>query len=30
MGLNQGNLGTVISLIVGIWGLVAGFMKKRQ
>jgi hypothetical protein len=29
IGLNQSNVATAISLIVGIWGLVAGFMKKQ-
>jgi hypothetical protein len=29
IALNQGNVATAISLIVGIWGLVAGFTKKR-
>lgn len=27
--LNQSNVATGISLVVGIWGLVAGFMKQR-
>jgi hypothetical protein len=27
--LNQGNVALAINLIVGIWGLVAGFMKKQ-
>jgi hypothetical protein len=28
IALSQGNVATAISLIVGIWGLAAGFMKK--
>ena len=28
-GLNQGNVATAISLIIGIWGLAAGFMKQK-
>jgi len=27
--LNQGNVATAISVIIGIWGLVAGFMKPK-
>lgn len=27
--LNQGNVATAISLIMGLWGLAAGFMKKQ-
>jgi len=29
-GLNQGNVSTAISLVIGIWGVVAGFMKQEQ
>jgi hypothetical protein len=29
-GLNSGNVATAISVIIGIWGLVAGFMKQKQ
>jgi hypothetical protein len=28
-GLNSGNVATAISLIMGIWGLAAGFMKQK-
>ena len=27
--LNQGNIAMAINLIVGVWGLVAGFMKQK-
>ena len=27
--LNQGNVATAISVIIGIWGVVAGFMKQK-
>jgi hypothetical protein len=27
--LNQGNIAMAINLIIGIWGLVAGFMKQK-
>lgn len=27
--INQGSVATAISLIVGVWGLVAGFVKKQ-
>ena len=29
IALNQSTVATAISLVVGIWGLVAGFMKKQ-
>jgi hypothetical protein len=28
--LNQGNVATAISLVIGIWGLVAGFVKQKK
>jgi hypothetical protein len=28
LALNQGNVATAISLVVGVWGLLAGFLKK--
>jgi hypothetical protein len=28
--LNQGNVATAISLVIGIWGLAAGFMKQKK
>jgi hypothetical protein len=27
--LSQGNVATAISLVIGIWGAVAGFMKQK-
>jgi hypothetical protein len=27
--LNHGNVATAVSLVIGIWGLVAGFMKQK-
>jgi hypothetical protein len=27
--LNQGNVATAISVVIGIWGVVAGFMKQK-
>lgn len=27
--LNQGSVATIISLVVGLWGLAAGFMKQK-
>jgi hypothetical protein len=28
-GLNQGNIAMAINLIIGVWGLAAGFMKQK-
>jgi hypothetical protein len=30
LALNQGNVATAISLVVGVWGLVAGFVKQKK